>query len=374
MGKHAPFSPSGGKRYINCTPSLRLEEQFDDEESAYASEGSAGHSLAEHLIKKHLKIRSRRPVSDYYTEDLLEAVDEYVSYAIEQIEVAKINCKDPIFSVEQRVDLTWFVPDCFGTADMVIITDSTVHIIDLKLGQGVPVSAEHNIQLMIYGLGILAVAEMLFDIHTVKLTIYQPRLQSISTWEISVEELKTWGEEVFVPKAKMALSGEGEFHSGDWCRFCKARFQCRERARGFLELAQMEFQDPPLLSDDEIAEVLTVADDLKKWADEVYTFAQNEAVIHNKEWPGFKLVVGRSNRKYTDEDVVVETAKSAGYTDVFKQTLIGITEMEKLMGKQQFNEILGNLVYKPQGKVTLVPISDKREPINLATANDDFAE
>ena len=202
----------------------------------------------------------------------------------------------------------------------------------------------------------------------------QPRLETISTWEITVEELKTWTNEVFVPKAKMALAGEGEFCAGDWCRFCKARFQCRARADEFLKLAQMEFKAPPLLSDDEMAEVLTVADDLKKWAEEVYAFAQNEAIVHNKEWPGFKLVEGRANRKYSDENEVVEAAKAAGYEDIFKQSLIGITEMEKLMGKKQFNEILGNLVYKPQGKVTLVPVSDKREPINFNTANDDFAE
>lgn len=374
MGKHARFSPSAGKRYLNCTPSLLLEEQFGDEESTYAAEGSAGHALAEHLIKKYLKIRSKRPTSEFYTDELVEAVEEYVAFACEQIELARNNCKDPIFTVEQRVDLTWFVPECFGTADMVVITDKVVQIMDLKLGKGVNVNAEQNVQLMIYGLGVLSVAEMLFDIETVQLTIHQPRLQSVSTWEISTEELKNWGKEVFVPKAKMALAGEGEFASGDWCRFCKARFQCRARADEFLKLAQMEFQTPPLLDDEEMAEVLSKADDLKKWAEEVYAYAQNEAVIHNKEWPGFKLVEGRANRKYTDDDDVVEAAKSAGYVDVFKQSLIGITEMEKLMGKKQFNEILGSLVYKPQGKVTLVPVTDKREPINLATAKDDFAE
>lgn len=374
MGKHARFSPSSGKRYINCTPSLRLEEQFSDEESSYAAEGSAGHALAEHLIKKHLKFRSKRPVSDYYSDELLEAVDEYVAYVIQQIELAKQMCKSPMFIIEQRIDLSSFVEECYGTADMVIVTDKKIQIIDLKLGKGVPISSTQNVQLMIYGLGVLNDLEVLFDIEVLELTIVQPRLETISTWQITVEELKTWANEVFVPKAKMALAGEGEFCAGDWCRFCKARFQCRARADEFLKLAQMEFKAPPLLSDDEMAEVLTVADDLKKWAEEVYAFAQNEAIVHNREWPGFKLVEGRSNRKYTDENEVVEAAKAAGYEDIFKQSLIGITEMEKLMGKKQFNEILGNLVYKPQGKVTLVPVSDKREPINFNTANDDFAE
>lgn len=374
MGKHARFSPSSGKRYINCTPSLRLEEEFTDEESDYAAEGAAGHALAEHLIKKHLKIRSKRPVSDYYSDELLEAVDEYVAFVIEQIELAKQNCKYPLFEVEKKVDLSDFVPECFGTADMVIVTDAMVQIIDLKLGKGVPVSADENVQLMIYGLGVLTIAEMIFDVKTVRLTIHQPRLESVSTWDISAEELKQWAETVLVPKATIALAGEGEFKAGEWCRFCKARFQCRERAQSFLQLAQQEFKQPPLLAEDEISEILILADDLKKWVEEVYTYAQNEAVTHNRQWPGFKLVEGRANRKYTDEIKVVEVAKGAGYEDIFKQSLIGITEMEKLMGKKQFNEILGDLVYKPPGKVTLVPLSDKREPINLDTANDDFAE
>lgn len=183
MGKHAKYSPSSGHRYMNCPPALLLEEQFPDEESPYAAEGTAGHKLAEHLIKKHLKIRSRRPTSDYYSDELLEAVDEYVQYVIEQIEEAKHICSDPVFSVEQKVDLSFHVKDCFGTADMVIVTDKKVHIIDLKLGKGVQVDAENNTQLMIYGLGMLDIAEMLFDIETVELTIVQPRISHFSTWK-----------------------------------------------------------------------------------------------------------------------------------------------------------------------------------------------
>ena len=375
MGKHAKFSPSKGKQILNCTASLALEEQFPDEESPYAAEGSAGHEMAEYLIKKYLKIRKRRPVSDYYTDDLLEAVDEYVSYVQEQIEKARQECEDPVFCVEQRVDLSSFVPDCFGTADMVIITDRKVHVIDLKLGQGVPVSAEENYQLMIYGLGLLEMADILFDVETVELTIVQPRLASLSDWEISAEELRRWGREVFIPKAQEALSGNGEFQPGaDTCRFCKARFQCRARSEYFLAVAQHEFKEPELLTEEEVAEVLMKADALKKWVEEIYTYAQNEAIENRKEWPGFKLVMGKSNRKYTNEEEVIEAAKKAGFKDIFKTSLIGITDMERLMGKKKFNEVLGSLVYKPEGKVTLVPESDKREPVNFATASDDFAE
>lgn len=374
MAAHARFSPSSGKRYLSCPPSLKLEEQFEDEQSPYAAEGTAGHAMAEYLINKHLKKRVKRPVSDYYSDELMEAVEDYTSYGIEVIEKAKQDCDSPFVAVELRVSLDHRVEGCFGTADLVVVDSKKVHIIDLKLGKGVMVDAEQNVQLMIYGLGVLDMLECLYDIETVELTIVQPRLEHLSTWEISAEELKKWGAEVFEPGANMALAGEGTYSAGDHCRFCKARFNCRERANEYLKLAQMEFAEPPLLSDEEVAEVLAKADALKKWAEEIYTYAQNEAIVNHKEWPGYKLVLGRSNRKYTDEEDVAKAATEAGYTDIYKSTLIGITEMERLMGKKKFNEILGAYVYKPDGKVTLVPDSDKREAINLSTAEADFKE
>lgn len=375
MAKHCKASPSKMKQILNCTASLDAEEGFPDEESEYAAEGTACHSMAEHLIKKYLKIRSRRPTSDYYTDDNLEAVDEYVSYVTEQIDKARTECSDPVFTVEQKVSLEALIPDCFGTADMVIITDNKVHIIDLKMGQGVAVYAEQNPQLMTYGLGVLMEAELLYSIDTVELTIVQPRLQSFSTWEIGAEELKDWGQEVLVPKVTEALNHEGTFGPGtDTCRFCKARFVCRARAEFFLKVAQHEFTNPDLLTDEEMAEVLLKADALKKWVEEVYTYAQNEAVENHRAWPGFKVVRGKANRKYSDEDKVIEAAKNAGFEDIFKTTLIGITDMERLMGKKKFSQILGELVYKPQGKLVLVPDSDKREAVNFDTASDDFAE
>lgn len=374
MGVHARNSPSALHRTLNCTPSLVLGEQYADEESSYAAEGSAGHALAEHLIKKHLKLRTKRPVSDYYSDDLLEAVDEYVSYVIGEIEAAKRECAQPIFSVEQRVDVSDYVADCFGTADMVIVTDKVAHIIDLKLGRGVVVDATENPQLMTYGLGVLEMAEMLYDIETVKLTIFQPRVNNFSDWEIAPDKLKAWGEEVLKPRGAMALMGAGEFHAGSWCRFCRARNQCRARAEEFLKLAKMEFRQPALLTDDEVAEVLKVSDELSKWAADIYAFAQDEAIVHGKAWKGYKLVEGRSNRKYTSDAEVEQAAKAAGYTDIYKKSLIGVTEMERLMGKQEFARVLGSLVYKPAGKVTLVPESDKRAAITKTTAAADFQE
>jgi hypothetical protein len=374
MGAHARCSPSALHRVLNCTPSLVLSEQFDDEESMYAAEGSAGHALAEHLIKKHLKLQTRRPTSEYYTDDLVDAVNEYVTFIIGEIEAAKQECKSPVFAVEQKVDISDYIDECFGTADMVIITEKVAQIIDLKLGRGVEVSAEDNDQLKAYGLGVLTMADMLYDIETVRLTIFQPRISNYSTWDISAEDLRKWGDEVLKPRGAMALIGAGDFHAGSWCRFCKARFQCRARAEEFLKMAQMEFKEPALLTDDEIAEVLAKSDELSKWAADVYAYAQDQAIVHGKEWPGYKLVEGRANRKYTSEEEVEAAAKAAGYTDIYKQSLIGITEMERLMGKKQFSEILGKLVYKPQGKITLVPDSDKRKPITKETAEAEFSE
>lgn len=375
MGKHCKASPSKMKQILGCTASLDAEEGFPDEESQYAAEGTALHEMAEYLIKKYLKIRTKRPNSDYYTDENLEAVDDYFSYVQEQIEEARRVCSDPVFSAEHRVDLSRLVKDCFGTADMVIITDQKVHIIDLKMGQGVPVQAEENPQLMTYGLGVLMEAELLYPIETVELTIVQPRLNSLSTWEIGAEELKAWSRDVFVPKVTEALEHRGTFHPGtDVCRFCKARFQCRARAQFYLEVAQHEFKNPDLLSDEEMADVLQKADALKKWVEEVYSYAQNEAVENHKEWPGFKVVRGKSNRRYTDEDAVAEAAKKAGFHDIYKTELIGITDMTRLMGKKRFEEVLGKLVYKPEGKLVLVPDSDKREAFQFDTADDDFAE
>ena len=372
--EHARFSPSAANRRIHCPPSLLLEEQFEEGESVYAAEGTAGHALAEHLIRKYLKKRTTRPKSDFYTDELVDAVDEYVSFVISEIEDARRCCAHPIAIVEQRVDVSEYVEGCFGTADMVIITDKIAHIIDLKLGKGVEVHAEENPQLMIYGLGVLRMAEALYDIETVHLTIFQPRLNNSSTWDVSPEYLKRWGEEVLRPAGAKALIGAGEFAAGTWCRFCKARNQCRARAEHFLEMAKLDFRQPALLTDEEVSEVIARADELSKWAADVYAYAQDQAITHGKHWPGYKVVEGRSARRYTSEEDVAQAATAAGYTDIYKKSLLGITEMERLMGREQFNAILGRLVYKPQGKLTLVSDSDRREAVSFDTAQDDFKE
>ena len=372
--EHARFSPSAANRRIHCPPSLLLEEQFQEDESIYAAEGTAGHALAEHLIRKYLGQPTTRPVSEYYKDELLEAVDAYVSFVTGEIEDARRACKSPLLLVEQRIDASEYVDSCFGTADMVIITDREAHVIDLKLGKGVEVHAEENPQLMIYGLGVLHMAELLYDIETVRMTIFQPRLSNCSTWSVSPESLKRWGDEVLRPAGAKALIGAGEFSAGSWCRFCRARNRCRARAESYLALAEMDFRQPALLTDTEISEIIGKADEVSRWAADVYAFAQDEAINHGKAWSGFKVVEGRSARRYTDEAEAAQAAAAAGYRDIYRKTLIGIGEMEKLMGKEQFRNVLGQYVTKPQGKLTLVPESDRREAVSIATAQDDFME
>lgn len=375
MGKHALLSASSSHKWLHCTPSARLEEAFNEETSVFAAEGTAAHELAEHKLRTFLGIKSMQPVSDFDSDDLEYYTDSYVEFAIDLITEVKTNCKDPIILIEQRLDYSCFVPEGFGTGDLVIIADGNLDIVDLKYGKGVVVSAEDNPQMKLYALGALALYDSLYDIKMVRMTICQPRLESISTYEVSVDKLIDWAETELRPKAQHAINGEGEFLPGEHCRFCRARQTCRARANTHLELAKFDFKMPALLTDDEVAEVISLADSLSTWVADVYAYATDMAITQGKIWHGYKLVEGRSNRRYTDESAVVEAATAAGYTDIYKKSLIGITDMEKLLGKKQFTALLGKLVEKPEGKPTLVPNSDKRQVIKLNnTAEADFKE
>ena len=371
--KHAKLSASSAHRWMNCNPSANLEREFADKTSEAAAEGSAAHALCEHKLRKALKMRSVRPVSKYDSDEMEMYTDSYVEFVLEQIEVAKQHCTDPFVLIEQRLDFSCYVPDGFGTGDCLIVADKLLHIIDFKYGLGVLVDAAENPQMMLYALGALQLFDALYDIDTISMSIFQPRRENVSTWTITVAELKEWAEKILRPKAELAFKGEGEFNPGPWCTFCKAAVKCRARAEEKLALAQYEFAKPPLLTDEEIEDILSRLDDLTKWANEIAAYAQDAAINHGKQWNGFKLVEGRSVRKYSDEAAVVAAATAAGYRDIYKKSLISITEMEKLMGKKTFTEVLGGLVIKPQGKPTLVPASDKRPAIHTG-ANHDFTE
>ena len=375
MGKHALLSASSSHRWLHCLPSARLEEQFENVTSVFAEEGTAAHELSEHKLRQFLGIETKRPISDFDSDDLEYYTDTYVEYAKELITEARAKCKDPIILLEQRLDYSCYVAEGFGTGDLVIIADGTLDIVDLKYGKGVAVSAEDNPQMKLYALGALHIFDDLYDIQIVKMTIVQPRLDSISTYEIPAAELLNWAENELRPKAELAWNGEGEFIPGDHCRFCRARYTCRARSEEFLNLAKYDFAQPDLLEDDEITEIIQIADRLSTWASEVFTFATDKAIREGKSWDGFKLVEGRSNRKYTDESAVIASVTAAGYSDIYKKSLIGITDMEKLLGKKKFKELLSKLIEKPAGKPTLAPLSDKRQSITINnTAEADFKE
>lgn len=374
MGNHALLSPSSSHRWLSCTPSAVLETEFENKSSNAAEEGTAFHALCEHKLKKALRRRSKRPVSAFNSDEMEEHSDTYVEFVLEQLEKAKQTCSDPLVLIEQKLDLSDFVPGSFGTADCLMVSDDTLHIIDAKYGLGVLVDAERNTQLMCYGIAALSVYESLYDIKEVSLSIFQPRRENVQTWTVSVEDLKAWAENELKPKAQMAAKGEGEYCPEEWCQFCRAAVKCRARAAEKLRIAEEEFKLPPLLTDSEIEDILPILPDITKWANEISAYALEAALNHGKQWSGFKVVEGRSNRKFSDEDAVAAAAKEHGYTDIYRQSLITLTEMQKLMGKKQFEEILGGLVIKPPGKPTLVPLSDKRQAMNVSDAKNEFNE
>jgi hypothetical protein len=386
MTKHAVLSASGSERWLACPPSARLEQEFESNTSIYAEEGRFAHHLAELYLRHYLGVITKEQLNarieelkknEFYSQEMEDHVQTYVDIAAEKINAARAKSKDAIVFLEQRLDFSYWVPEGFGTGDLVLVADGVVEVVDLKYGKGVPVSAIGNTQMRLYGLGAFWYYDMLYDIDVVRMTIVQPRLDSISTEELSAAELLKWGNKTVRPIAKLAFDGKGEFVAGEHCRFCKARYTCRARAEANLELAKYEFQDPPLLEQEEIADVLGRATELRSWVADVLDYALVQARDHGAHWPGWKLVEGRSNRKYTDEDAVADTLKGEGYKDkdIYEEVLKGITKMEKLLGKKKFTELLtdAELVIKPPGKPTLVPESDKRPEIDpLASAKKDF--
>lgn len=368
---HALLSASSAHRWLHCPPSAKLTAGVTEAPSEAALQGTAAHALAEHKLRRALKQQSKRPVSEFEDDAMDDYTDDYVSYVLEQYEQAKHDTPDTAIYIEQHLDFSHVVPGGFGTSDCLIVADGILHVIDLKYGLGVLVEAERNPQMMVYALGALRLFDALYDIDEVALTVFQPRRENVSTWTISVTELNEWAEQTLKPAAKLAANGEGEFCAGTWCQFCKIASTCRARAEANLELAKFEFSPPAELTQEEVAKVLAQIPELTRWASDVHDYALGQA-LSGERYEGFKLVAGRSIRKYTDETAVAEAAKAAGYKDIYKQSLLTITAMEKLMGKKHFSEILGNLVVKPEGKPTLVPVTDKRPELQVSTAADDF--
>lgn len=370
--KHAVLSASSSHRWIACPPSALLCAKEKDVSSEFAIQGTDAHSLCEYKVKKWLGQKSEDPTENltYFNQEMADCSDMYAQYVTEQVQKAKEKCKDPIVLVEQRLDFSKWIPEGFGTGDCVIVADETLTVIDFKYGVGILVEAENNPQMMCYALGALTLFDGIYDITEVSMTIFQPRRDNISTYTISKEELLKWADEVLSPAAQLAAKGEGEFKAGSHCQFCKVKATCRKRAEYNLELARYDFEMPTNLEDEEIEVILSKADELASWVGDIKEYALQQAVS-GKEWTGWKLVEGRSNRRYVNETAAADKVQSAGY-DPYEHKVLGITAMTKLLGKTKFEELLGSLIEKPQGKPTLVPVSDKRPAMN--TAANDFKE
>ena len=382
-GTHARLSASGAKKWINCPGSIQLEENFEDKPSQFAEEGTNAHALGEAKIRLATKEYNRTKYHNAIrnleiTEDMEDYAESYKNYVIERYNSALQKTPDAILMLEQRLDFSKYVPDGFGTGDAVIIAEGKLEIIDLKYGKGVEVSAVDNPQLRLYALGAYEAFDMLYGFDTVEMTIYQPRLDNISSESISVAELLEWGESV--KKAAQLANDDSviECVAGKHCDtgFCKARPVCRAYAEERQKMAVYDFKPPAMLTVAEIADIIEQSASLEKWAKLVCDYALEQAYKHGVEYPGYKVVEGRSNRKYSKTDSeIAKILTDNGYqeSDILVHKLKGITDIEKLLGKKTFAEVLGSYVVKPPGKPTLVCSEDKRPAINSAMqAQEDF--
>ena len=377
MPKHAYLSASASHRWLACPPSAKLCAQEEDKSSEFAMQGTCAHELGQYLVEKALGKAVTDPTGDlsYYDAEMQEAAEGYAAFVMEQIAAAKEFCEDPLVCVEQTLDFSKWVEHGFGTGDCVIVADDLLQIIDLKYGIGVLVSASGedgsgNSQLKCYALGALDTFGDLYDIRRIRLTIYQPRRDNVDSFDLTVEELLNWANTVLAPTAKLAYEGKGEFRAGDHCQFCKVKATCRKRAEYNSELAKYDFAPPPTLSPAEIAEILPRVENLVNWAEDIKAYALAQA-LKGEKYPNFKLVEGRSIRKFRDEAKVASVVTAAGF-DPYEKKLLGITAMTKQLGKKKFDELLSEFVVKPQGKPVLVPVTDKRA--EFSTAKNDFSE
>lgn len=394
---HAVLSASGAERWMNCTPSARMEEELPEETSDYAEEGTLAHEISQTLLlhragkrtkADHNKIMKGLIDNKHYYLGMIDDVEPYVNLILEQISTDKNSS----LYVEEKLDLTEYIPEGYGTNDASVIANGILHVTDLKFGKGIRVSAEDNSQLKLYGLGALLRFEMIYDIHTVRLTIVQPRLDAVSVWDISTEDLMTWAEKHVKTAAATAWAGKGDHKTGDWCKFCKAKVFCPALKKEALALAQEDFAEKinkeetynrnltkatgfkkSVYSDAFDAEILNVyklADRVSDYLNAVKDHVYKKA-LGGKKWKGYKLVAGKSNRVITDEDKAINILREAGFdfNQLTNTNIKGIGDLEKTVGKKELPNILGKLLIKPAGKPALVEESDSRQEINSA---DDF--
>lgn len=372
---HATLSASSAHRWLSAPPLPQLEKFFPKDASPMAAEGTAAHALGEYKLRKALGQKVKRPASDFDNDDMEAYTDDYCSYVMEEFQKAKLNHPGTTVLIEQQLDFSKYVPDGFGTGDCIIIADGLMHIIDFKYGKGVRVAAENNPQMKLYALGALNNYSMLYNRpDTIEMTIFQPRIGNVSTWLLETDTLLHWAKTELKEKAELAINGQGVVKYGPWLQFSNCNAVLRVRYDQYKKLQTLQLKSPHLMSNEEIEEVLANVDDLIKWANQVKAYAQDLTINHGKQWAGFKVVEGRSIRKYKDEAKVAQVAKANGFTDIYQQSLLPITKLEKVMGKKKFDELLGPYIYKPAGKLTLVPNSDKRPAVDTTNAQDEFTE
>ena len=380
--QHALLSASSAHRWLHCTGSPLLEKEFPDTTSVYAQEGTLAHELCELKLKKYTTVmpkgaytRAHNKItkSELWQNEMESTSETYLEY----VKGIMLACEiAPAVLIEKRVDFSRYVPEGFGTADCLILAGDTLHVIDYKHGKGVVVDADHNPQMMLYALGAMDELSLLYRFNTVHMVIVQPRVNNISEFTMTADELREWGESVVKPKAEAAISGKGEFEAGDWCRFCRAKQQCKTRYESndslYPELS--ERHDPRLITLDELGEYLKRGRDMAAWLEDMKEYALSESLA-GAEVPGWKAVEGRGSRAFTDTDEAVDTLIKNGIDEsvLYERRVLTLAQMEKAVGKKAFGEIVGNLVVKNPGKPTLVEESDKRPKItNQPTAADVF--
>lgn len=374
MAAHALLSASSAARWLNCPRSVRLTENIPDEgSSVYAAEGTLAHAVAESMLsyfKEHGNLKGWKPDKfqgvELWYDGMAGDVMPYVEYVIQA-------CENATLDLETRLDFSAYVPGGFGTGDAVICADGILEIVDLKFGKGVPVDADHNPQLMLYGLGAYLAYDYIFDIHTVRMTIVQPRLDHITTFEMAAKDLLEWAENTVKPVALMAHNGDGAIKAGDWCLWCKIKATCKTRAETLKAITDKRHKEE--LSDAEISEILAARDSIKRWLTDIED-AVMERLNAGGKLDGWKLVEGRSNRKINDPEQLA-ACLSEYYPDelIFRpKELKTLTDLEKLVGKKNFADEFGDFIYKPEGKPTLVPESDKRPALHSAEAEFEFEE
>lgn len=366
---HALLSPSSASQWLVCTPSPRLSEHYPDSSSEFADEGTLAHAYGEEFLRFHddkkglakaLKALQKHKHAKHYAPELEEHAQNFADYVLEQC------VGDHILEIEQKLDLRRWVPDGFGTGDAIVVKDGVLNLNDLKYGRGVKVSAVENKQLMIYGLGCIEKYGWVYEFHTIRLHIYQPRLGNISVWSISVEDLLRWAEEELEPKAKLAWDGAGEAVAGPHCRFCKVKAECRALADYSLEMLKDDFAEPALLTPEEIGEILPKMDTVEIYLKAIREHAYG-TLLGGGKIPGFKLVRGRATRVYTDVEKIRATLNEAGYKDEQinvppkPPTLLTLTALEKVLKKKTFEQLVGPFIVRQDGKPAMAPETDKRE-------------